>query len=548
MGRFPRYLAWVALFSSVGSIPSLSLALQRQPRVPRDTHLRGQVVYAGSNAPAANVYVALVSEGGEIVRDGRTGATGRFEFDRVPGAVYYVEADMPGFHKAQSDRLDLTMQQRGYVMLTLYPKKDEGLEPGSTQPMVGVESLAVPAEARAEFDLAIKAFDNGGDFETGQRHLQEAVRLYPEYYQAHHLLGTSYLDQGRWVEAEQALRRALEINQGYAPSHFALAMLYREQGRDEEARAELQQGVQSDPNSWKAQFELAEILVEEGKTKEAGVHARRAHELAPEEPMVHVLLANVRLKERDLAGAKEEFKHYLERAPDGAMVTEVKSKIAEIEKLERRSGLQETEPATRPPVPTAAQREYGEGKKALDRQELDEALKHLRKATEIHPAYVEAHQALGAVLMDQQKWPEAEAAFKRCMELDANYAPAYVGLGALYNLEQKPAEAVPMLERGVELDRESWQGHFELAQSLLAQREVAKADIHAQRAHELRPQEPLVHVVLGNIKLSRRMLRPARDEFQHYVDLAPDGPMAPALREKIVQIDAALEKVGASKP
>ncbi len=149
--------------------------------------------------------------------------------------------------------------------------------------------------------------------------------------------------------------------------------------------------------------------------------------------------------------------------------------------------------------------------------------------------------------MDEQRNAEAEAAFKRCLEIDENYSPALAGLGALYNLDGKPVEATAVLERAVELDPDSWLGHLELAQSLLAQKKVSQAAFHAERAHNLRPEDALIHAVLGNVRLNQRDYRGARDEFQHYLDREPEGPMAPALRQKIEQLNAALQKQGAPR-
>lgn len=516
-------------------------AQQRLPRTPApERTIRGKVLVAGSNRPMRGVYVALVSDGGGSVMDTRTGPNGQFVFDNISAGVYFVTAELPGYHKA-SQRFDLTINPRGYALLALYPKKDSK-EAASTpeEGVVPLEALAVPEEAKAEFEKS-KSLLKKGKLEDGQQHLREAIRLYPDYYQAHLLLGTSLTDQRQWKEAEQALLRSLQINERFAPSYFALGLLYKQQGKIEDARTALENGLRAAPDSGEGHIELAEILLAQGEVEEAEIHARRAHTLDEKEPLPHAVLGNILLREGDPIAAREEYQHFLDLAPDNPLAHQVREKITEIDKKERTLALVSS-------VPPKAQREFAKGKQSLDNREVEKALKQFHKAIELHPGYVEAHHMVGTILMDQQKWSEAEKSFKHCLELNDHFPLSYIALGTLYNLTAKPAEAIPVLQRGLELDPNAWQGHFELAQSLLTQRKLGEAEFHARRAHDLLSSDLLVHVLLGNIGLSKHDLPLARQEYQHYLDLAPGGPLAPQLMVKIEQIDSRLGRAEASKP
>lgn len=508
------------------------VAAQRGGRLPRS--IRGQVVNDQSR-PVAWAYVSLQGEMGGVAATATTGPRGRFIFDGVEPDVYMVVARKGGYHRA-GQRVDMTVQYRGYVQLTLYPDKTtQSAQPTSTDPTVSVQSLDVPEEAEEEFEKGREALLAKDDPAAGEKRFLRAIELYPPYVDAYQLLGASYLRQEKWEEAETAFRQALGLNPNLAPTYFGLAAVYKERNAADEAREALQQGLRLDPNSWTGHVELAMNLLERKDLEGAQRHALRAHELRPELPLAHVVLGNVELRRGTLLVAEEEYKHYLERAPNGPLATEIREKLDEIADNKYRKPDETTGD-----VPSGAQRKFQEGQREIAQGKIDQALQRFRKAVELYPEYVQAHHMVAVILMNQEQWENAENILKRCIELRSGFAPAYVALGSLYNDQGKPGEAMPFLERGVALEPRYWQGHFELARSLLAQNQVEEAETHARRAHELAADFPPIHVVLGNISLTKHDLVEARQEYQHYLDLAPGGALAAQLSAKIRQIDRRL--------
>ena len=64
-----------------------------------------------------------------------------------------------------------------------------------------------------------------------------------------------------------------------------------------------------------------------------------------------------------------------------------------------------------------------------DRQLLDEAIAHYRKALEINPDYAEAHNNLGLALADRGPTDEAIAHYRKALEIKPDYAEAHNNLG-----------------------------------------------------------------------------------------------------------------------
>ena len=69
-----------------------------------------------------------------------------------------------------------------------------------------------------------------------------------------------------------------------------------------------------------------------------------------------------------------------------------------------------------------------------------------RRAINLLPNFVEAHNNLGVVLLDSKRLAEAEAAFRRALELAPEFADAQVNLG-IVSAEIKRLAAVEAMRR-----------------------------------------------------------------------------------------------------
>ena len=304
----------------------------RLPRIPGQ--INGMVHFKGGVASPGSVIVYLESEMGEIIQQASLVGNSRFRFEGLERTRYVVRAKAPGYRDA-TNRVDLTLMPTQSAMLTLYaetqdtPGAPAGL--GSTEATVGLQALMAPEGAMQELAKGEEAVRDNAP-EKAVAHFQKAIEIYPEYYAAYHMLGTLYMDQQKWPEAEKALKRSLEINDKYAPGYAALGALYNRQGKPAEAQPLLERSVAMEPRAWSAHFELGQAFAAQNKLAEAEAHYQEAHDLEPKFPLVHILLGNLALRKRDLATARQEFQHFLDLAPDHPLAAPVRQKVADIDK------------------------------------------------------------------------------------------------------------------------------------------------------------------------------------------------------------------------
>jgi len=324
MGRGKLFTFAASVFVFCLALPVASLA--------QDGEINGNVWVAGSNHPPDGTVITLSSDAGEIIQQVTPEGGGRFQFTYLRRGVYYVTARAPGYHDG-TQRADLFIIKRMSLFFTMVPKREKGApQPPAENAVVDERQLRIPEKARREFEKG--AHDVIGERpnpESGLKHLRKAVELYPEYYEAYALMGTAYMDQEKWPEAEEALRQSLKLNDRYAASYFALGAMYNRQGKPAEAAAMLEKGLEIEEKGWSGHLELAQSCLSLDQVQKAEDHARRAHELAPKYPLVHVVLANTLLRRQDLKGARQEYQHYLDSAPQGPLAGQVRGVMEKID-------------------------------------------------------------------------------------------------------------------------------------------------------------------------------------------------------------------------
>ena len=81
----------------------------------------------------------------------------------------------------------------------------------------------------AHYDLAVQLSELPGREADAMRHLEEALRLRPDYAKAHNNLAVLYARQGRLDAARQHWERALQLDPHYDDARRNLELLRKRQ-------------------------------------------------------------------------------------------------------------------------------------------------------------------------------------------------------------------------------------------------------------------------------------------------------------------------------
>ena len=118
-----------------------------------------------------------------------------------------------------------------------------------------------------------------GDVSAAEKCFREAIRLNPEFSEAHGNLGFVLDHQGRFDEAETCYRQALLLDPGCAQVHLNLGVLLAVQRRFEQALAAYERAIQYSPQSPAAWSNLGGLYIGMKRAVEAEICLRRALEL-----------------------------------------------------------------------------------------------------------------------------------------------------------------------------------------------------------------------------------------------------------------------------
>lgn len=290
--------------------------------------INGQVRYAGNNAPAENVLVRVESFKGGMISPVRADRSGKFTFSGLTAIQYIVTVTAPGFADIRQD-VDLQTQNSAYLLLTLRPNPEGGPVPTTN---LLIRDAKMPDAALKEYEKGRTALVDNKKPGEAASHLEKAVSAYPNYLEAHLLLGTVYMDLERWDKAENELKRVLKINDHTAAALFALGEVYLQGRKYKEAEQDLQAALRIEDNSWRGHLTLGRVYFAMGDLAKAGPEVGRAIQLKPDLAEAHLLAGSILFKSRQADKALPLFEEYLKLDPNGRYAEETRDLVEKIKK------------------------------------------------------------------------------------------------------------------------------------------------------------------------------------------------------------------------
>ena len=177
-----------------------------------------------------------------------------------------------------------------------------------------------------------------------------------------------------------------------------------------------------------------------------------------------------------------------------------------------------------PAVPSAAKKEFGRASDSARSGKTDDAVAHLRKAIEIYPKYLMAHNDLGAQLLAQGKLDEAAAEFRRAMEIDSKAFNPQLNLGIVLVQQKRYAEAMNVLKTALAIRSDSPAAILYDGLAREGASDYDGAERQLVMAHQLGgPQFSKALFRLGQIYINRGERKRARETLEEYLREDPKG-------------------------
>jgi tetratricopeptide (TPR) repeat protein len=279
--------------------------------------------------PAYQILVRLERFDGGLVGQEYTDRNGKFRFNNLRPLTYIVTIHLPGYQDIKQ-QVELVTRNNDYAVFTLRP--DRPSTPASSRSAAVIIDVKAPLEARREFERGRAALLEAGKPQEGIAHLEKAISLYPNFLEAHLMLGTAYMDAGQLEKAESTLSKALSINTKAAEAYFALGEVYRQQKKYREGEKMLREGLKLHERSWQGHFTLGRLYWDMNEWVKAGREIAKTLQLKPDLAEAHLLGGNILLRARKNEDALLEFEEYLRLDPKGKFAAQARETVAKIRK------------------------------------------------------------------------------------------------------------------------------------------------------------------------------------------------------------------------
>ncbi|MEP7335337.1 MAG: tetratricopeptide repeat protein [Actinomycetota bacterium] len=163
-------------------------------------------------------------------------------------------------------------------------------------------------EAHNNYAVLLRARGEHGE---AAKHYHEALRIRPDYPEAHYNYAALLHARGSRAGAAEHYREALRLRPDYVDAHHALANLLVAKGEYAVAAGQYQEALRLRPDYPEAHSNYSLLLEQMGQLEEAERHFREALRLAPGNPATHYNYALLLENRGDPKGAEEQYREAL---------------------------------------------------------------------------------------------------------------------------------------------------------------------------------------------------------------------------------------------
>jgi tetratricopeptide (TPR) repeat protein len=248
---------------------------------------------------------------------------GNYEFRGLGGGRYRLSAINPNEPKQYSEpaESDTTRAISTRYQVNIYlrlPQQDTetAYNPGVVNAAEAAQNI--PKAARKAYDQGVK-LQKENQQEKAFIAFNQAIELYPEYFQALTERANLLMDGGKLPEAAADFERALRLNEKYVPALRGLGYCQIQQKQFEAAVSNLERAFAMDPKVPLTLLLLGYANLSLNRYEPARQCLEEALKLGPENAArAHVYLAEVFAHEQKFKEAADSIRLYLNLKPDAA--------------------------------------------------------------------------------------------------------------------------------------------------------------------------------------------------------------------------------------
>lgn len=363
---------------------------------------------------------------------------------------------------------------------------------------------------------------SGGELGKAAEECSLAIKLAPNWAEAHLLLGRIDAAQKQPRQAQEMFEQAIKLKPDFAEAYLSLGLLHLQQREHEQAVAALRAAIRLKPDFALAHLSLGNALLAQGKLDGAVKEFQTTLDLDPQNPRLAFFanfgLGSIDLKRNDDPPALQHFQQARTLNPGDP---EVLFSLCEVDfKMHRDSDALAMAQELAPAESRSAEISLRLGLLLVEYEKYADALPHLENAEQQGLSTFELYEARGAADYNLNRYADASQALSRAVELNAQFPQTYFILGKTY-AALNDARAAGAYEQCVKLDPNRDDAWEALSQEMARRGDADQAVKVFGGYAQAFPQKPLAHLLLGEVYFNQAQYLKALGEFQKAAALAP---------------------------
>ena len=248
-------------------------------------------IFDPNRRPVQKLEVELLDEFERLLKSTQTSSSGLYIFQGLRPGIYYVQIRTGGtnyrdakerIQVGQASRISATGQPSGSEALQIdfslqFDRRGSSVETPINNEVIFAQN--VPKEAEKYFENALKKLKDEKHDEAISE-LENAIKIFPNYYLALEKIGYEYLTKSKFAEAENVFAKALEVNPKSFSAKSGLGIAEYKLGKRAEAIKTLEESIVLNQSSANSFLFLGKIYRELKDFEKAKTSLKKAEELS----------------------------------------------------------------------------------------------------------------------------------------------------------------------------------------------------------------------------------------------------------------------------
>ncbi len=286
-----------------------------------------------------------------------------------------------------------------------------------------------------------------GEFNLAEKQLSEILKKYPDDPNALRLSGVSSLEQNKPEVALIPLQKAVKVAPEFRQAHENLALVWTKLGDLNKAEISLKKSLEIDPSNFTNWKSLGDVLSDQGKEKEADKAYKNA--ISTDKKYLDLQKAMSQVQKGNLGEAEKIYRSILSDDPNNVDALRLLALLAS-----RTGAIDQAINMLENCIKIAP--DY-----ALAWENL--AKLYRQKATELRPDWAEGWAGLGTMQTRSSQHEEGIISYKKSIELKANQPRVHLSLGHVYKTTGNQEECINSYKDAINYDGNFGEAYWSLA-------------------------------------------------------------------------------------